>query len=351
MPSPREPSPDFEQRLDQLREEALAKGTVTGDRVRAAGAPLPPDGILTPEKHPGPGYYNLPMLKPPVWKWMIAAYFFVGGLAGMSGLIAVAALLKHDWPLVEAALWPAAVGAIISPILLIWDLGRPTRFINMLRVLKVQSPMSLGSWFLAAFGGGAIPALLLTLWHVHNIATGAPLPAVHVLAIIAIVITAAAGIFLATYTGALLGATAVPAWHLHRAILPVKFGVAGLGSAAGLLELLGHRAPALQVIGYGAAIAQTFVMLSLELNKHGIADRVLHQGASGWTLRAGETLEGPLSLVLRLLGGAPAAAVSFLLGALLTRFGWLAAGRRSATEPQAVLAAQEPPHGTRPQHA
>ena len=33
------------------------------------------------------------------------------------------------------------------------DLGRPERFLNMLRMFKVTSPMSMGSWILTASGG------------------------------------------------------------------------------------------------------------------------------------------------------------------------------------------------------
>ena len=61
----------------------------------------------------------------------------------------------------RAASWPGArwrvalAGAVVSPALLISDLGRPERFLNMLRVFKVTSPMSVGSWVLAAFGAAA----------------------------------------------------------------------------------------------------------------------------------------------------------------------------------------------------
>jgi formate-dependent nitrite reductase membrane component NrfD len=349
MVAPNHPD-NFEDRLNQLREEALAKGAITGEGVRPAGGPIPAMPLPV-ENTSWPGYYGLPVLKEPVWKWMISLYFFVGGLAGMSGLVALGALLKHDWELARVAVWQAAIGALISPILLIWDLGRPMRFLNMLRVLKLQSPMSLGSWILSAFGAATIPALILTEWHLHNVAQGGSMAVVHGLAIAAIAGSALSGIFLATYTGALLGVTAVPAWHLHRAILPLKFGIAGLGSASGLLELLGFHRPELRVIGYGAAIAETFVMISLEVNKHGAADRALHQGGSGWTLRIGEALEGPLAILFRAFAGPLVAAGSFILGALLTRFGWLAAGRKSAKDPEAVFAGQRIPAATTPTHA
>lgn len=329
-------NPRFEQRLDELREEALAKGTVTGQGVAAAGGPVPPAPI-TPETLGGAGYYGLPVVKPPVWKWMIAAYFFVGGLAGMSALIAACGVLKHQWDLVRWMIWAAAVGAGISAVLLIWDLGRPMRFINMLRVFKLQSPMSLGSWILSFFGAFAIPGVILVEFDWQ---TRLSYPVIHLLGNIAVFGAAFAGIFLATYTGALVAATSVPAWHAHRGMLPFHFGIAALGSAVGFAELGGYRLPALQALGYFAAVAQTLVMIWMKVRKHGAADEALHEGRSGWTFLAAETLEGPLALGLRLVGFVPGAAVSFTMGALLSRFAWLWAGRASACSPEAVFSSQ-----------
>ncbi len=329
----------FEKRLDALREEARQKGYVTAPGVKPVGGPIPVKAHA-PEGLPGPGYYGLPIIKPPVWKWMIGVYFFIGGLAGMSGLIAAAALIKGQYPIARVAMWPAGIGAILSPVLLTWDLGRPMRFINMLRVFKYQSPMSVGSWLVSAFGACAVPGLGFTEWHWHNLQTGHAVAAVHILSIMLIVGSAGVGIFLATYTGALIAVTAIPAWNLHRVLLPFHFGIAALGSASAVVELAGFRRPPLLAIGFFAASCQVLVFLWLELQTHGAADRSLHEGRSGWILRAGEALEGPLALVLRAAGLVPAAAIAFLAGALVSRFGWLSAGRASANDPEAVLASQ-----------
>src|SRR3954468_12460038 len=105
-----------EQRLDQIREEAAGRGVVTGNGVDVAGGPIPRS----------PGYYGQAVVKPPVWTWEVPVYFFVGGLGGMSAVIASAAVLFHQLDLVRAAMWLAAIsGAVLSPILLIMDLGRP----------------------------------------------------------------------------------------------------------------------------------------------------------------------------------------------------------------------------------
>ena len=93
------------------------------------------------------------VLKQPVWKPEVGLYFFFGGLAGASALLAFGARLAGNGRLARSALLAAFAGAAVSPPLLIADLGRPARFLNMFRVLKPTSPMSIGSWVLAAFGG------------------------------------------------------------------------------------------------------------------------------------------------------------------------------------------------------
>jgi hypothetical protein len=327
-----------EQRLDRLREEAWQKGVVAGGGVDVAGGPIPRKA----------GYYGQPVVKPPVWTWEIPVYFFVGGLAGMSAVIALAAAIFHHLDpalattvgVVRAAMWVAASGAVLSPILLILDLGRPRLFINMLRVFKPQSPMSMGAWILTAFGACVVPGLIALELHAHQIFPGAFNELLRVAAGIFIFGSAILGMLLATYTGVLIGATAIPAWFLHRVLLPIHFGVAGLGSAAALLELLGHRIAPLNAIGFFAAAVESALLVWLTLDKHGAADRAIHKHRSGWLIRIGEILNGPLALVLRFFGLVPFAAISFLLGALVSRFGWMAAGKVSGCDSEAVFAAE-----------
>src|SRR5690348_9124715 len=123
---------DFERRLDDLRRLATTEGRVDAEGVRPAGSPLP--GLTPPRE-----YYGLPLLKPPVWTWEVPAYFFTGGAAGAAAVIAAVAQLAGGRPdLVRDARWVAAAGGAVSPPLLISDLGRPERFLNMLRVFKLQ---------------------------------------------------------------------------------------------------------------------------------------------------------------------------------------------------------------------
>jgi hypothetical protein len=319
-----------EQRLEQLREQAWEKGVVSGRGVDVVGGPIPRR----------PGYYGEPVVKPPVWTWEIPVYFFVGGLSGMVAVIALVGLIFHQSDLARTAMWLAAIGAILSPILFIMDLGRPRLFLNMLRVFKHQSPMSVGAWILFVFGGCAVPGLIVLELHAQQIFTGGFDQFLQLIAFPLILGSAFWGMFLATYTGVLLGATAIPAWFLHRTLLPIHFGVAGLGSAAALLELLGHRLVPLNALGFLAAGIECLLWIWLEIDRHGAADCALHEKNSGWLIRAGETLSGPLALILRLIGLVPLAAISFLLGAFISRFSWVSAGKVSACDPEAVFASQ-----------
>ena len=327
---PRKPMPD-ERRLDQLREQAWKEGVVAGKGVDVAGGPIPRK----------PGYYGQPVVKPPVWTWEIAIYFFMGGIAGMSAVIASGAIIFHHVGLARAAMWVACIaGAILSPVLLIMDLGRPHLFLNMLRVFKHRSAMSMGAWILSTFGACTVPGLIALELHANQIFPGTLDQLLRVVAGFFIFGSAIFGTLLATYTGVLIGATAIPAWFLHRTLLPIHFGTAGLGSAAALLELLGHRIAALNFLGFYAATVETALLIWLSVDKHGVADRAIHEHRSGWLIRIGEVLNGPLSLMLRFFGLVPFAAISFLLGALVSRFGWIAVGKVSGSDPESVFDAE-----------
>jgi len=287
---------------------------------------------------PRTAYYDLPILHSPVWTWQIGAYLFIGGAAGMSAVIGFASVLAGD-PLafVRAALAIAAAGAAISPLLLIWDLGRPARFLNMLRVFKWRSAMSVGVWTLVLFSGFVFSALLLDRVLGANPGTSS---VAGILALAAIAGAALTGAVLATYTGVLLGATAVPVWSRHHRLLPVHFGVVALGSAAALLELGGQAIAPLNGIGLAASAIEIVIGASIELRRHGAAGRALRTGAPARLLRAAGALTGPVALVLRLASLTNPAAACFVLGAILSRYGWLLAGRASALDPRETLAAQ-----------
>lgn len=285
----------------------------------------------------GQGYYGRPLLKPPVWTWEIPTYFFVGGAAGAAAVIAEAARRSpRGAPLARDARWLAAAGGALSAPLLIADLGRPERFFNMLRVLKPQSPMSAGVYIVMAFSTASAAATAAheagrrsdaVIWHGLETASG----------------TAAAlfGLGMATYTGVLLGATAVPVWRTHVRLLPLHFAASGLGAAVSLLELRGHTSRSLRRLGFAAAAAEALVAGHLETRTDRASAPLKHR-RSGWLMRAAGVLSGPLPLVLRAVGRrAPgalrAASLAMVAGSLLTRYAWIAAGRASASDPREPL--------------
>jgi hypothetical protein len=89
-----------------------------------------------------------------VWEWKVPAYLFAGGLSAGSAVLAAGADLTGRLALRRASRVSALASLAASTYFLIADLGRPERFHHMLRVAKPTSPMSVGTWILAAYGPG-----------------------------------------------------------------------------------------------------------------------------------------------------------------------------------------------------
>ncbi len=347
--------PAFESRLDELRQEAKAQGRVAGSGVDVSGSPIPVSAVKQGPGRPGqngleragqsgadkPGYFGMPVIKPPVWTWEIPLYFFIGGACGMSGVIALAATFFGHLEIVRAAMWIAAFGGVASPVLLIMDLGRPMLFFNMLRVFKLRSAMSMGVYILTPYGMASIPgAMAVELLHWQLLPSGVWSTLLHWAAVALTAATGLSGMLLATYTGVLIGATAVPAWNRHRSLLPLHFGTAGLGSAVSLLHLFGFNLRPLAAVFWVTVAVETVLWLWLMFRRHGASDRALHEGFSGHLLMPAELLAGPISLALITFGFTHVAAVCFLAASVLSRFGWIQAGKQSSYDPEAVFASQ-----------
>src|SRR5207244_6432897 len=104
------------------------------------------------------------------------------------------------------------------------------------------------------------------------------------------------GLPFSNYTGVLIGATAIPVWNESINELPIHFGMSGLSSAVGMLELMGHRkSRALQWLGLGAAIFECLEELRIETHRLACLDP-LRNGASGAVVRGGGVLCGPVSV-------------------------------------------------------
>ena len=280
-------------------------------------------------------YYGKPVINRPVWQAPdIPGYLFLGGLAGAGSVVAAGAQLTGR-PGLSRVLKLGATGAAgLSFAALVHDLGRPGRFLNMLRTFKVTSPMSVGSWLLTAYGGAATVAAASEV-------TGMARP----VGLAATVVAAVAGSGVATYTAALISNTAVPAWHDGYRAMPFLFASSAMSAAAGLGLVgapLGEVAPVRRlgvVTGLGELVL-TKVMerqsgLAREAFEEGRAKRY-GQAAQVATL-AGVVLAGAgrERRMLSALGGA-----GLLAGSALTRFAVFEAGRNSADDPRYTIVPQ-----------
>jgi hypothetical protein len=320
-----------ESRLEDIRRQASEFGSVKGKGVRLAGSPLP---MASPQT----GYYQQPLLKQPQWTPLIPLYFFVGGASGSLGVIgSLADLLGADAELARKARHMATAGTAISSVLLIADLGRPSRFLNMLRVFKPQSAMSVGSWVLSGFAASAATSTLADILDTQTDGT-------IISGFLRTVGRAGCVVFgmpFHNYTGVLIGSTVVPVWNNRIRSLPREFGMSGVQSAVGLLELAGETdSAALNAIGLIAAAFETWEGLELLRTQ----DRELaptKQGMTGALIQASGVLSGPLPIALRIASLftrkrrrrlRQAAALSGIIGSLLLRYGWVDAGTVSARD-------------------
>jgi hypothetical protein len=290
-------------------------------------------------------YYGRPVIKEPVWRSPdVPGYLFLGGLAGASSVLAAGAQLSGYRELAKVAK-VSALGAIsLSAVALVHDLGRPERFVNMLRVFKPSSPMSVGSWLLAGYGPVAGAAAICEV-------TGM-LPRAGIAA------TAGAGLLgpaIATYTAALICDTAVPAWHEAHREMPYVFAGSAASAAGGLGLLATHPAdarPARELAVLGATVElvarrQMIGRLAGPLQPgsggRGLAEPY-EEGTTGTLLRVAEalTIGGLAGAVL----GRHSRAVSAVSGAALvaasalTRFGIFRAGLASARDPKYTIVPQ-----------
>jgi hypothetical protein len=350
--------------MDQVREEIGTRdgrnvspelGELLGEgaaqRARPPMERAAPDLVPTvaPEEAGSPTYHGLAVLKEPVWTWEIPAYFFTGGLAGASALLGGAAQLAGGPGVVRfvrRARLVAAGGAAVSAALLIDDLGRPERFLAMLRVFRPSSPMNQGTWLLSAFGACSAAAAGALL----------PLPSpLRRAADVAGVGAALLGLPLVGYTGVLLANTAVPVWQATRNTLPMLFAFSGMVSAAAVFDLWPTPGPGTRIarrlglVSRGAEFA-----LSNALHREaGVVPRVedaLRHGRGGLLLKAARI--GLLAAsVLDVLPGArtpfrrKVIGALGIIGTLAMRFGVVAAGRASARDPRATFEMQRAGRG------
>ena len=280
-------------------------------------------------------YYGQPIIKQPVWSDEIAAYFFVGGLAGASAPLAWLAEARGNRRLAHRAWLVALTGVAVSPVLLIKDLGRPERFLNMLRLFKVTSPMSLGSWVLSGFGSATGLAVVNDLfgWFPR-------------LGRVAKLGSALLGHGLASYTAILLADTAVPIWHEAADELPFVFvgsAAASAGAAGAVLAPIADAGPARRLMLLGATLEQAATYLM----EHRLGDlaQPYREGEAGRYAKAAKALTtvGTLALVRfgdRRRVAAVGGGMMVLAGSACLRWSVFRAGFASAADPKYVVGLQ-----------
>jgi hypothetical protein len=288
------------------------------------------------EVRPADSYYGRPIINPPVWEEReIAGYLFCGGLAGASSILAAAADASGRPLLAGRARLCASAAVTVSFVALVKDLGRPERFINMLRVFKPTSPMSVGTWILSAY------APLNYLASAATIARRAPRAGR-----VAGVGAGLLGSAVATYTSALIADTAVPAWHEGYRELPFLFAGSAAAAAGGfglLAAPVAENAPAARMALIGSA--GELIAERLYERRLGPIAETLHRDVAGRRMRVSKRLFAA-SMIASAAGvprsrvGAALTGAALLTGSALTRFGIFAAGMESARDPRYTVQLQ-----------
>jgi formate-dependent nitrite reductase membrane component NrfD len=284
-----------------------------------------------------PTYYEQPVLKEPVWKWPIPTYFYAGGMSGALSVLGGALDLfggERTHALAERCHRVGLAADLASAGLLIYDLGRPSRFYNMLRVFRPSSPMNLGTWILSGSGACSLAATLFPRGVLGRIGS---------------VAGALLGVPLAGYTAVLLSSTAVPVWFHTRRTLPLLFVASSVASAGALLSLRGARTRReAAVVRRFAAVGQAAELVASlaverEASQHTRVARPLRRGASGALWRAASIL-GAGALVATLWPGRRkrnlVAGVLGTAAGLAVRYAVHHAGTLSARDPRATFQPQ-----------
>jgi hypothetical protein len=292
--------------------------------------------VNTQEAEPGfRSYYGRPIIKAPIWEPAVPWYFFLGGLAGASAALGLGARVAGNERLARNATFAGAAAVSVSPILLTADLGRPERFYNMFRVVKVTSPMSIGTWILGASGTAL------------GIAGGCE--AFGILPRVKLAAQTAAGVLglpLTTYTAALVANTAVPVWHEARRELPFVFAgsAAASAGAAAAVATPPAQAGAARRLAIAGALLELAATKAMEMRLGQLLGEPYRQGAAGrfTKLAKGCTAAGAALVGLggRRRASSAVGGALLLAGSLFERLAVYRAGSQSAADPKYTVVPQ-----------
>jgi len=308
-------------------------------RRRRAEESMVPEAAFT-------SYYGRPVVKAAPWETAIPLYLFMGGVAGGSSLLAAGADLSGR-PALRRGARIGATGAItISLAALVADLGRPERFLHMLRVFKPTSPMSVGTWILTAYGPGAVVAGAAEVAKLLPVRFGVLSTLLDWAARPAGLAAAAIAPGVASYTAVLLTDTSTPAWHDAHRELPFVFVSSAAAASAGLGLLVAplvENSPARRMAVLGA-VTELVVEHRMEKSM-GLSAETLHLGTPGKLMRASKIFTAVGATGALLLGGrsrvgAALSGLALLAGSACTRFGVFEAGPASVHDPKYTIVPQ-----------
>lgn len=317
------------------------------------GRPETSHHTRTDPKRDEKGYYGIPPIKAAHWTWQIPVYFWIGGIAaGVQLFTTLANVLGHkDEAMTRIGRYTSLVAMILSPILLVWDLGRPERFYNMMRIWKLRSPMSNQSWSLVVYGnlGGLLAARqaaedgLLGRNFLSALLTRL-IPA-RLISVLALPVA----LFVGSNTGTLLSATSVPMWARNWALMGPTFLASGVSTALSYLSLVLHlgrwgeqKTHHVLRRAERAVILVEAVLIAASLVRMGRWGKPLFSKEFA-PLFVGGTLLGGIAAPLALLSSEETrnksilTSVLVLLGGLAFRFAMVLGGRQSANDPEAYF--------------
>jgi len=280
------------------------------------------------------------MIKPPEWSDLIPTYFFAGGMAGTCATLAFAERCAKNDALARPLIFGAAIGSAVSGFCLIADLKKPARFMNMLRVFKPTSPMSVGVYIFSAFSGATFIAAASEF-------TGVLRPVGRVFEGIAGLL----GPAMSCYTAVLIGDTVVPAWHYGRRTMPVLFAATSASTAGGWGLLFGPASDSRSARRLATVAAPATLLALKQLHEElGPRQKMAYEhGEAAMFSKAAKALNvaGTVAAVLSKNNAtiSKIAGALLLAGGLAERFGVFRAGCNSARDPAYTIEAQRSERG------